>query len=167
VKSTETLSIRPGDVFAFKYHMRPGDTYTDRYWCFDGQLVADMHNGEIILVDTYWGDSGSNRRFTQEEAKAQGTLTLVCNMDEVEPIKDGVYYYDEKDVFDLSHQHGCYKRLMKRKGAPRSRDAMLAHLRGKMQEAKRKVELAVHDVEFLAVNIHVVQEADDLEKVWV
>lgn len=158
------MEIKLGDVFRFQYTYQPGER--DRYWCFDGQLVATAHNGGIMLVDTYWCTSGSNRQFTQEEAEAKGTLKLVCNLNEVEEIKDGTFYYDEKDVFDLSYQHNCYKRFMKRKGAPRSRDAMRAHLQGLIQKARADVSHAVSRCEFLAQSIHALDGASDLEKVW-
>lgn len=162
-----TEEIKVGDVFNFQYLDMKGQSYTDRYWCFDGRLVADMSNGSIILVDTYYG-SGGNRTFTPDDARAQGTLTFVCNVNEVQEMQSyEARYYDEADVFNLSYQHGCYERFVRRKDAKRSRVAMMKYLRGEMKEAKEAVDSAVRKVEFVARNLQVVEDSADLEKVWI
>ncbi len=141
--------MKLNDLYRFQYHYKEGER--DRYWCFDGKLVVKARSdGTLYLHDTYWGGSGG-RTFTPEEAAEQGTLTFVCNLDEVEKIEGyQVPLYAEGDVFNLSHQHNCYPSFAKRKGALRSRDATLAHLRRKLEEAHDKLRSAAHNVEWQA-----------------
>jgi hypothetical protein len=103
-------TIREGDVFRFRY----SDT-TKRfmpYHCFDGQLIAfKQPDGSLLLRDTYWlhacpdfKERSDTRTFTEAEAREQGELAFVCNLGQTDRIeKYALPYYDEADVFDLSH----------------------------------------------------------------
>ena len=129
------MTPRVGDVFRFQYSeeswrkAKEGLGHGDLNWCFDGRLI---YNGEVFL-DTYWMSSkydGSRRvgfdltawssvkTMSIEKAAADGTLTFVCNFNECEPIDVGEFsLYAGGDAFDLTHQHGCYKFFLRRKGA--------------------------------------------------
>lgn len=156
--------MKVNDVFRFQYHVVEGER--DRYWCFDGKLIARPDGDGIRLVDTYW-TSGDGRSFTPEEAEKRGVLTFVCNLDEVEAVEEyEVPNYAPENIFNLSYQHGCYKRFVKRKGAAHSRDAMLKHLGEQMEKAKRDLNSAAWSIERIARDIERVRTATDLERMW-
>lgn len=164
----DAAAIKLGDVFRFKYHDMKGQSYTDRYWCFDGQLVAVPSNGRVILRDTYYQFAdGDGRFFEVEDAQAQGTLAFVCNLNDLETARAyETRYYDEADLFDLSYQHRCYAKLMKRKGAKRSREAMYRALALDRKEAEESLRAAISKLEWIARTRQIVEDASDLEKVY-
>jgi hypothetical protein len=154
----QALAIREGDVFRFQWSeaeyakVRPGG---DLNWCFDGQLV--MRNGK--LWDTYWGFDGfscDSKWFTKADAEARGTLTFVCNLNDVEIVRDRsrLRYFDDADCFNLCYQHGCYKQYAVRKGAQRSQTKMLSEVEEKVRNVRGEIESAVRsgmsDLERLA-----------------
>lgn len=163
--------MKAGDVYRFVWKPDPGNEHRDRNWCFDGQLIAVPCNGSLILADTYWrfgelnGDTG--KTFTLERAVEAGDLRFVCNLNDLEPAQPHeTRYYDEKDLYDLSYQHRCYPKLMKRKGAKRSREAMYRALAQDRKEAEEALRAAVHKLEWIARTRQVVEDASDLEKVY-
>lgn len=169
-KEAQGLEVRPGDVF--RLSLKPnGRSITDNYWCFDGQLIATVRNGEIILRDTYWSfddvHSSSGRTYTMGEAVAAGDLTFVVNLDELVSAQTHERrYYDEADLFDLSYQSRCYPKLMKRKGAKKSREAMYRALAQDRKEAEEALSSAIHKLEWIARTRQVVEDAADVEKVF-
>lgn len=145
--------LREGDVFAFAYHQAEHEKARgDLNWCFDGQLV---YRGGDRLVDTYWGLERSyseGRAFTVEEAQARGTLRFVCNLADVEKIQPHEYeLYADGDAFNLSHQHGCYKHYVRRKGAKKDRERMTALVHRRVREAHDEVERAARNLEWRVV----------------
>ncbi len=149
-----TPAFSNGDVFHFRYSELERSKRFMPEHCFDGQLVYDGKSGE--LFDTYWGFmslSDSGHHFTPEEAAAKGTLTFICNLDEVQPIQECLYeQYDEADRFDLSYQHACYKKYFIRKGAKKSRAMQLRLLDERQQQAvcdkehaQRVIERCIED----------------------
>lgn len=157
--SDTQVSIQPkdGDVYRFAYSQaeweraRSGLGHGDLHWAFDGQLV--YRDG--LLCDTYWGlgwrgDTG--RRFTVAEATTRGELKFVCNLNDVEKIPDHEYpLYAEGDAFNLSHQHGCYKHFVRRKGAKKSPDLMRAAVHRKVADAHSELERAARNLEWAVV----------------
>jgi hypothetical protein len=149
-------SIQPkdGDVFQFTYSQeswesaRRGIGHGDLRWCFDGQLV--FRDG--LLCDTYWGLNwrGDNGRYFQVgEAQAKGTLEYVCNLNEVEKIPHYDYeLYADGDAFNLSHQHGCDRYYVKRRGARKDAARMIAAVHKKVEDARHEVERAVRNLEY-------------------
>lgn len=156
--------MRLNEVYRFSYSAEARAAMFEPHHCFDGQLIVRARDdGSLFLHDTFWGGSGG-RTFTLEEARAKGELTFVCNLDDVEKIKDyEAPYYAEGDVFNLTSHHGHSKRFVKRKGALRSRDAILAHLHERLSSARREVDSAVSRVEWMAREIQRVETATDLE----
>lgn len=154
--SDDQVSIQPkdGDVYRFVYSRESWDRAKTRMgggdlnWAFDGQLV--FRDG--WLCDTYWGldwrgDTG--RRFRVAEAVASGELTFICNLNDVEKIRDYEYeLYAEADAFNLSHQHGCYKHFVKRKGARKDPEQMRRVLDKKVADARHAVDSAVRQLEY-------------------
>jgi len=137
--------MKENDVFKFRYNdaYSNGRSNTDLYWCFDGQLIVKkLSDGSLYLQDTYWHGS-DNRTFTLEEANKRGTLTFVCNLDEVEKInEDDMHLYEESEVFNISTQHGCHKRFVKKVGANKSHNKMLARAQHLLREAENDIDSA-------------------------
>lgn len=137
--ATAAIEFREGDVYRFSYSEAARERWrTDPYWCFDGQVV--VRNGQ--LCDTYWsfGACGDARVVRPED----GTLTFVCNLNDVREVKEyECKHYAESDCFNLSSQHGCYKRFAVRKDAPRSPERMLEEIRKKEQAIRDEMERVV------------------------
>ena len=131
------------DVYRFSYSAEWRTKLFEPSHCFDGQLIYR----EGVLTDTYWGieprgDGG--RRFSQQEAEQKGALTFVCNLNDVEQIQEHLFpQYADGDAFNLSHQHGCYKYFVVKKGARKSTEKRLAILAERVKTAKHEAEYAM------------------------
>jgi hypothetical protein len=153
------ITLREGDVFRFDYSPEEyAKARGDLRWCFDGQLVVRGAR----LVDTYWGlehGYSEGRSFTLAEAQARGTLTYVCNLSEVEPIRPDEYeHYADGDAFTLSHQNGCYKHFVKTRGAKKSVDKV-------MRLVHRRIDAAHEEVKWAALRLEYrVRDAERVER---
>lgn len=136
------MDIKDGDVFRFAYNEDEMKKRFMPYHCFDGKLIARHVNGEIYLEDTYWGACSDNRRGTPEQWQQLGELVYLCNLNDVAEVREPYIYYDDSDIFDLSQQHGCYKNVVVRKGAVRSKEKMLASINERIDGSKRDIERA-------------------------
>lgn len=128
VKNAEGLDLKTNDVYSFRFNKeyREKNQYTNH--CFDGQfIVKQRENGELYFLDTYWASKhdgfkhrGDHRSMSVSDALKNGHLEYICNLDEVEEIREhDLVYYSDDDLFNLSYQHGCYKFFVKKKGAVR------------------------------------------------
>ncbi len=155
--------LNEGDVFHFRYSQAEWKRANghDLNWCFDGQVV--FRKGQ--LCDTYWGyDSFSEQRIVKPE---QGELTFICNLAEVEPIREyETLHYAEADVFNLSYNHGCHRKFVIRKGAQPSAERMLEAVRAKEAETRREIESSVRTMGDLAVLRHRLESGDVSRKPW-
>ena len=141
------MEIKLNDVYRFRYN-EDWIKKNDPYWCFDGQLIVKQRqNGKLYLEDTYWWGGGESKTFTLEQALEKGTLTFVCNLDDVKEIKEYyTQYYSDDDIFDLSYQHGCYKRFYIKKDAKHSPEKMKTVLEEKIAEEEHKIEWATNSL---------------------
>jgi hypothetical protein len=157
---------KEGDVFRFSYSQAEREKAAQGWagslnHCFDGQVV--YRKGQY--VDTYWsfGECGDGRVVRPD----QGELTFVVNLADVEPIRSyEALHYDEADVFDLSYQHGCYKKLMIRKGAQPSAARMIIEVRKKEASLRAEIEFAQRNLCDLAVLRHRLESGDVSRKPW-
>lgn len=143
------MEIKINDVYRFFYNEKKLKKLCDAYWCFDGQLIVKSDNhGNLLLVDTYyWGE---NKSFTLEEALECGTLEFVCNLDEVEPIHEyEICDYEDKDIFNLSRQHYCYKQFYKRKGATKSIEKIKQNINNKISDLEEQVRFNEDEIKTL------------------
>lgn len=166
-ETIQKIILKLNDYYNFRYNEAETKRIFEPYHCFDGKLIVkENYKKEFILVDTYWSSS-DNRTFTLERALNEGTLEFVCNLDDVEEIKqyDLIYYADE-DLFNLSYQHGCYKRYAKRKGAVRSREKMLRIIKERISEAEYKLRSAQNSIEQLNKVFEEVKEGD-INKIYI
>lgn len=146
LSTMETAKVRENDVFRFRYsdQVERGirEHSYDAYHCFDGILKAhERMDGMIILWDTYWGTvSNSSRWFTVEEAHEKGELTFVCNLDDVDPIRESdMKYYDDSDVFALRIHHGYRNEYYLRRGAERSQTKMLETINSQIESTEQDI----------------------------
>ena len=159
------VNLRVNDVYSFRYDEVEVKKMFAPYHCFDGMLVVKERKGKLMLEDTYWG-YGDNRTFTPEEALQKGTLTFKYNLDEVEEIKKyELCYYADEDLFNLSHQHGCYSKYAKRKGAQRNKEKMLAVLTQRIADEKSKIKWSQRNLVSLNEKLQKI-EAGDVQEVW-
>lgn len=150
------VQFRENDVYLFRYNEAELKARFSPYHCFDGQLIVKVNSkGEKYFVDTYWASKNDGfagfqegvKSKTIDEALSQGELTFVCNLNDVEEIKEWEReYYDDEDIFDLSYQHHCYSYFVKKKGAVRSQAKMLQSIKTKIEEAEYKKQLAERDI---------------------
>lgn len=154
---TLRLVMKDGDVYEFQYSAAYREKQSgpglDLSWCFDGQLV--YRNGK--LCDTYWsfGDGVDGRVFTVDQAIGSGTLRFICNLNDVRIVPEyEQQYYDDNDCFNLSYQHGCYKKFAIRKDAAKSAVKMLNEINDRIRkrraDASSAVTSALADIERLS-----------------
>lgn len=152
--------LKEGDVYRFRYSDEVRKQWrTDPNWCFDGQL--EVKNGK--LVDTYWRSSGDARVVKLTE----GAFVFVCNLNDVREIRESeTLQYDEADVFNLSYQHGCYRRFVVRKDAKPSAERMLEEVRKKQAEVRAEIDYAIRTLGDLDVMRHQLESGDLSRKPW-
>ena len=142
------MDIKENDFFHFRSKKRSSH-------CFEGLLRAVKYeNGEIMPCDTFWGiNDGSGVILTIAEAETEGELKFYCNLNEIEKIPNHERdYYDDKDIFVLTRQHACSDSCIYsfiKKGAQRSKEKMLSTITEKIDEAQRKANCLLRDVEQL------------------
>lgn len=148
-------AIKENDIFSFRYKSEEIERMGGHWFanhCFDGHLIANRVDGKWSLTDTYWsfGKSSDSRNWSLSEAIKKGTLSLICNLNDIEKIdKHLTQYYDDKDLFNLSYQHNCYEFYAIRKGASRSSEKMLNTLNDKIRKAKSEIESTIREIEQL------------------
>jgi hypothetical protein len=156
------LELKEGDVYRFHYSEAASQRWrTDPLWCFDGQVV--VRKGR--LCDTYWGFDASEPRIV---TPSEGEMVFVCNLGDVRYVKHyETRQYDGGDVFNLSHQHGCYKLFAVRKDAQPSANRMLMEIRIKEDAVRQEMESTVRHAAFTLVQLGEMRariEAGDLSK---
>lgn len=131
------------DVFSFRYNDEMVEKLSYPYHCFDGTMVVKTDNsGVMYLEDTYWGGS-ENRRFTPENAIAQGQLTFRCNLDEMVDIKDyDTVYYADEDVVELTIHAGYRNRYLIKEGTERSQAKMIETIKSKIIDTEHTIKYA-------------------------
>ena len=155
-KNAEGLALKINDVYSFHFNeeYRKKHQYTGH--CFDGQfIVKQRENGELYFMDTYWASKhdgfkhwSDNRSMSLEDALTNGTLTFKCNLDDVDEIREhDLVYYSDDDLFDLSYQHGCYKFLVKKKGAVRDVVKMEKIILERISNCEYKINSLKRDIE--------------------
>lgn len=144
------MDIKVNDVYKFEFHSHIlKEAFMPRH-CFDGvYVVLKNHRGELCLKDTYWTQY-DNRTTTLEDILKRGKLTFYCNLNNVEEIsKNSLLYYSDEDIFDLSYQHGHYKRFSIRKGAKKNKDKIIKLIDEKIDRTKSELRYKKNELELL------------------
>lgn len=162
---TTAIELREGDVYHWRYTDARLKRFTlggDPYWCTDQQAV--VRDGK--LLDTYWsfGRCGDSRVIDPADVD----LTFVCNINDVREVRheSETKPYGESDVFNLSYQHGCYKKFAVRKGAERSADRMLREIAAKVEALNSDITFAKRNLEHLAEMRAQVEAGDLSPSIW-
>lgn len=155
------IKLKVNDVYNFRYSQEEAKKRFEPYHCFDGTLIVrKLHNGGFHLVDTYWA-SGDSRTFTMEQALADGELTFLCNLDDVEEISEyDKNYYDDADII-IIHMHAGYRtqRCIK-KGTLRSKTKMIESVNQKINDAKSRINSAEYDIRKQTENLAKIEAGD-------
>lgn len=154
------MEIKSNDVYRFCYNDEWKKKIFDPNWCFDGKLVVKERNDRLYLEDTYWS-YGDNKTFTIEEALEKGSLTFICNLDDVvECRKYDTQYYADEDIFDLSYQHHCYEKYCIKKNAKRSAEKMKEVLKEKIEDEERKIRWATSSLKSYKAKLQEVENGN-------
>lgn len=156
-----TVQFKENDVFEFRYKPEEEKKRSEPYHCFDGTLVVKRNdNGEIYLVDTFWG-GGKNRAFTPEEAIEQGELTFLCNLEEMVDIEEHeTLYYDDADIVKMCIHGGYCNRFLIKKGTQRSQSKMLQSIRRKIEDEHSKIRSAENSLKWLNETLKKIEAGD-------
>jgi len=160
MKITEGHDFKVNDVYEFRYNEEMAKKLAYPYHCFDGTLIVrKSEGGSIYLVDTYW--SSDNRMFTIKEALNQGNLTFICNLDEVDELKDFcTEYYDDSDIIRLKIHAGYRNETYLRKGAVKSKDKMISVIKEKIEMEESNIRSAKGSIAYLNETLKKVESGD-------
>jgi len=141
--------MKEGDVYRIIF--KEG-TSISRH-CFENQLEAyQTKAGEWMFLDRYWGISGQS--FTLARIAELGTLELICNKNEVEPVhKYDICKYKPEDRILLTSQHGCCESCRAwyvKTGTPLDKETMLAVLRARIETEKCNVQSSMQAIQRLS-----------------
>jgi hypothetical protein len=144
------VKIKENDVFSFSFNEAELKKRFEPYWCMDGRMIAKkMHDGSIMFYDTYWTHS-PERYYTHEKLLELGEMKFVCNLNDVEEIKEyDLKYYDDNDIINLSYQHGCYGKFAIKKGTKKSTAKIIHSITSKMESLKSEIEFATSQIKRL------------------
>lgn len=168
--NTANSDWREGDVFFWRYRDELGNQ-SERYWCCARKAIVRSSG---VLADIYWsyidghtvGSRGSGRWWPRDYAEKNLTLEFKGNLDDFDVIADYARsMYDDADILDLRHANSSQKQVYLRKGARRSRSAMLVEVNSKIEKAESEIRSANWQIERLSTAKAKI-EAGELEGVW-
>ena len=120
------------------------------YHCKERLAVVKKGPRGFYLADTYWGiGDSSGTIFYPDDTEID--IEYYTNLDEIElfcvcPEK----YYNKKDIFILTRQHGCYDSCVYkyiRKGAKRDKKVMEKHIKNSIAELENKIQYKLRAIE--------------------
>lgn len=154
------MIVKIGDVFNFRFKTVDTKPGIDPYWCFDGQLVAELENdGDIILFDTYY--SYDRKAWTIEELKSKGELKFRFNTNDVTVVdKHKLNYYDDSDWFDFSYQKHCYKRYVLKNEAIKSKSKMTQVVMDIMKNERSKIDNSIYQLQKYHLMLDKIENGD-------
>jgi len=159
------FKIKEGDIYNFRYNEQFMKGNFEPYHCFDGILTVKPSEKGLILEDGYW--SSDNRWFTLDKALSEGELTFVCNINEVEVIKEyESMYYNEKDIFILPFHSGYRTVYYKRKGSEKCKETILNQLTAKVQQAESSLISARRSLEWAKEELEKAKKEEDVNKIY-
>lgn len=153
--------IKENDVFRFTWNEETRkESSRDLGHCFDGILIARVHENIARLVDTYWS-SGDSKVFTLEDALKKGKLTRLCNLDEMENIQENqTQYFADEDIVTLRIHAGHRTQYLIKKGTLRSKDKIIESIKAKISDEERNIRFAEHSISRLRESLIRVESGD-------
>lgn len=149
---SETRHAEPkeGDIYRWSWNDKELGRRKDQsdsgtlYWCCS--RICVFKDG--WFVDTYWGESGSNRAFSVEKATELVVLEYIGNFDGlIETDKSHRAYYLDSDCVDISHPNKSRGGFYIRKGAEKSLDKMQRVMRRILSKHEKDMESAARRIE--------------------
>jgi hypothetical protein len=138
------------DIFRWSYNegrlkkLNDGDNGGTTYWCCSRiAIVSDKR-----LIDTFWGASGSNKSWGEDQAKEQLELEFIVNMDNLvtaDPSERA--YYLDSDCFNLNHSNSTRGNFYIRNGAIKNTDKMARLLARGIIKVKSDISSQLRDIE--------------------
>lgn len=149
--TTTSTTFREGDVVRYS---------PEKSWCRERFAIATERRGSVVLVDTYWGLAGYDRAVLTANEAASAELSF--NLAEVTKVTGATEFvrrtkwerYAEADQFVVTSQHGLTVTYFVRSGAEQSRAAELEQQRTAVEEALRKRDWALSDLQFQRERYH-------------
>lgn len=153
--------MKKGDIFSWRYKdsAKRGQF---AYWC--KSQIAEYDGS--YLYDTFWGNDHTEKSWLPNYPD-DIELTFIANREDLIPLREyDKMYYDEKDVVDLTHSNSFGNQIFLRKGAKRSRSAMLQHLTDKMDKAHHEIKMAEQTLREASGKISCIEAGANLEEIW-
>ena len=142
--------MKENDVYKWWYNNKQKNTFM-MYHCKECLAVVKKDkDGKLYLADTYWGvGDNSGAVFYPNNPKID--IEYYTNLDEIElfcvcPEK----YYNKKDIFILTRQHGCYDSCVYkyiRKGAKRDKKVMEKYIKDSITELESGIRYKLSAIE--------------------
>jgi len=119
--------------------------------CGEGLAVVKKdRDGKLCLADTYWG-IGDSSGYILYPDNPKIDMKYYTNLDEIELSgNDADRYYNKKDIFILTRQHGCcdscvYKYI--KKGAKRDIEVMEKYIKNSIAELENGIRYKLSAIE--------------------
>jgi len=142
--------LKENDVYKWWYNDNLKDTFM-MYHCKEHLAVVKKDSdGKLYLADTYWG-IGDNSGAVFYSDNMEIDMEYYTNLDEIELSGNNPErYYNKKDIFVLTRQHGCYSSCVYRyirKGAKRDKEVMERHVKDSIAELESGIRNKLRAIE--------------------
>ena len=116
--------------------------------CGEGlAIVKKDKDGKLCLIDTYWG-IGDSDGYVFYPDNPVIDIKYYTNLDEIKvSSNDTDKYYNEKDVFVLTSQHGYCTHKYIRKGAKRDKDVIKKSIKKDIVGLKNEIRYKLSEIE--------------------
>lgn len=155
------IILKENDVYKFRFneHELKNRQYPNH--CFDGTLIVKKYSdNRFFLEDTYWS-CGESKSFTLSKAIELGSLTFLCNLDEMQDIERyEVDYYNDSDIVELTIHAGDRNRILIKKGTQRSQSKMLESIKRRISDKQDTIKYAESSLKQLNETLLKIESGD-------
>lgn len=142
------MALKENDVYRWKYN--DNREYIS-YHCKECLAVVKKDiKGKLYLADTYWG-IGNNTGVIFYPGNTDIIIEYYTNLDEIQSCDyDVEKYYNKKDIFVLTRQHGCCKSCVYKyikKGAKRDKKVMEKYLKNSITKLENDIRYELRKIE--------------------
>lgn len=144
------MLVQPGDVF---------DYLPLEHHCREGHAVAEERFGKVVLLDTFWGISGSDRHLLTDAELA--TAELKFNLGDYMQVTMSTRHLNEstwskharEDRQLITSQHGLQRHYYLRHSAKPSWAQQIENAREELAAAEHNAESAARGVDYARSNL--------------
>ena len=167
--------MKVNDVYKIKYtdkYKKTQSPHKDFSHCFEGFAVVKMSNDEeMVLYDTFWGiGRRGGKSFKLGDIGIKIDIEYYCNLDEVEKASsDDEAYYDDKDLYIITDQHGCVPRCVhyfKTIGANKSIEKMKKSIESKILNLESTIKSSQYKIDRQKLYLKQL-DSGDLDNIWI